>query len=393
MTGRPRGVGAAASPGPSPLRALLVIALTGATACADTGPVRTGRPDRVPERRLLSTRWDTLFRMGGAESDTVFLQATRIGADAGGVSLVDGFRGRVLRWDTAGRLEWHFGRRGSGPDEFRRPRDLAVDARGRTWVLDALNNRLTVVDADGDPAFRVPLGALDRTADRVAPLAGDRAVLFTLGGARPFVTVGRDGGIRARRPVPGSGFDRLSPLAGQMTLAVGARGRIWGAAFLFADAFFLFRAAGETIARGWLPEPVPFPGVTVRTSGSPFGRQRTTKMERPRYGAVSVTTSRDRLYVLFGGEGERANRWIDGYDLSDARYAGSYLLPRPVAQIAHGAGIFYVVYHDPFPALAALRPRNGSRRSIGTEVQDVLDDRGGNRPRAGRAGRSGRRRP
>lgn len=343
---------------PAPAAAVLSLVLGAASACGDGGGVDTGRPDRVPERRPVAVRWDTLFRVGGDVSDTVFLQATRIGADAGGVSVVDGFTGRLLRFDTAGRLRWVYGGRGAGPDEFRRPRDLAVDAGGRTWVLDVLNARLTVVEPDGEAAFRVPLDRVDRPADGVAPLGGDRAVLFTLGADAPFVVVDRTGAVAGRWAVPWPGFARLNPLATQMKLAAGGPGGIWGAAFAYGDGFYLFEPNGETAARGWWPEPVPFPGVTVRTSGSPLGRsRRVTKVERPRYGAVSVAMSEDRLFVLFGGEGARANRWIDSYRASDGGYAGSFLLPGPVAGAAYGDGVFYVTYDDPYPVLEAWRPR------------------------------------
>lgn len=337
---------------------LLALVVGVASGCGDRGAVETGRPDGVPDRRLLSAAWDTLFRVGGVETDTTIFQATRIGADARGVSLVDRYAGRVLRFDTAGRLRWAYGGRGGGPDEFRRPRDVAVDAEGRTWVLDALNARVTVLGPDGGPAFRIPLDGLEGAADGLAPLAGDRAVVYTLDREAPFVVVGPDGEVGQRWTVPWDGFARLSPLASQMKLAGRGGGGPWAAAFVFGDAFHLFGADGEPVARGWLPDRVPFPRVSVSTSGSALGRRRrVTRVERPRYGAVSVAMADDRLYVLSGGRGAAANRWIDSYALADGGYAGSFLAPRPVNAIAYGGGVFYVTYPDPYPALAAWRPR------------------------------------
>lgn len=341
----------------SPLPLLLAAACVG---CGGDDGLDTGRPADMPGRHLVAASWDTLLRVGGAASDTLFLQATGIAADGRGVSLMDGFGGRVVRFDTAGRRAWTYGRRGAGPDEFRRPRDVAVDARGRTWVLDVLNQRLTVLRPDGTPAFRVPLDGLERMVDGVAPVAGDRAVLFALSGERPLVTVARTGEVVRRSSVPWAGFGRLNPLATQMVLAAGPEGERWSASFAFGDGFFVFGADGDPLARGWLAESVPFPGVTVTTSGSPFGRRnRVTKVERTRHGAVSATMSGERLYVLFGGSGDDANRWVDSYRLSDGLYAGSYRLPRPVMEIAYGGGRLYVVYDDPFPVLAALRPADG----------------------------------
>lgn len=339
-------------------RAAGALALLVAAACAEAGGLETGRPDDVPGRRLLSDRWDTLFRIGGSERDTLILQATRIGADRSGVSLADGFGGRVLRFDPGGRLLWRFGRRGSGPDELGRPRALEVDDRGRTWILDVANARITVLDPAGRVDFRVPLDEVDRTVDGLAPLDGDRAVLFAFDPEAPFVTVDRRGDVERRRPFPWAGFETLSALATQMKLSGGGPDGAWAAAFAFGDGFRLFEVDGSPRAGGWFPEEVSFPGVEVRTSGSRLGRrQRVTRVERPVHGAVATALSRERLYVLFGGEGARASRWVDSYSARDGGYEGSFLLPRPVTEIAHGGdGVFYVTYDDPYPTLAAWRP-------------------------------------
>jgi hypothetical protein len=328
-----------------------------AAACGRGDAATTGRPDDVPGRRLLSARWDTLFRVGGGADDTVFAAATRIGADASGVTVADGYSGRVVRLDREGRLRWSFGRRGGGPDEFRAPRDVAVDGRGRTWVLDVANARITVLDAAGRPAFRVPLDGLERRVDALAPLPGDRAALFALDPEAPFVVVGRDGGPAARRPFPWPGLDRLSVLATQMKLASGGADGRWAAAFSFGDGFQLFDDDGAPRARGWFPEEVPFPRVEVRTSGPGVGRkQRVRRIDRPRRAAAAVAMSEERLYVLFGGTRPGAGRWLDSYSAEDGAYAGSYLLPMSVKAVAHGDGVFYVAYDDPYPTVAAWRP-------------------------------------
>lgn len=356
--GRPGGRAGGRRPAPGAVATALLLVAGTAVACGESGAAYTGRPDDVPGRRLASAAWDTVFTAGGSARDTVFAEVTRIAADGDGVSVVDGYARRVLRFGRDGSRRWEFGRRGGGPDEFRHPRDLAVDARGRTWVLDVANARVTVLDAAGRPAFRIPLDRLERRAEALAPLPADRAALFVFDPEAPFVLVGRDGEPEARLPFPWPGLDGMSALATQMKLASGGAEGVWAAAFTFGDGLQLFDARGETGARGWLPEAVPFPGVEVRTSASGVGRsRRVTRMQRPRSGAVSVAMSDERLYVLFGGVGSRANRWVDSYSLDDGGYAGSYLLPRPVSAIAHGGGVIYGAYADPYPALGAWRPR------------------------------------
>lgn len=369
MTRRREGP-AARTPGPPPrtVRAAhrrravgalaLAVAAASWSACGrGEAPSDAGRPGDLPERRVLADAWDTVFRVGGRHGDTLFHEASRIGADDGGLSLVDRFSGRVMRFDTAGRLQWRYGGRGGGPDEFRRPRDLVVDDRGRTWVLDALNARVTVLGPGGRPEFRVPLDRLEHVADGMAPLGGDRSVILTLGGEEPFVAVDRAGRVEATWPVPWAGYRELNPMATQMELAGRGDGR-WASGFSFGDRFFLFGDDGRATARGWLPEPVAFPRVSVTRSGSGPGRRSTvTKLERPVFGTVDATLSGRRLHLLFGGTGPGAGRWVDGYGLEAGRYAGSYLLPRAVSGIAWGAGGFFVTYSDPFPTIALWRPR------------------------------------
>ncbi len=62
----------------------------------------------------------------------------------------DGYRNtRVVKFDAAGRWEFEWGGKGSGPGEFNLPHGIVVDPRGRVLVCDRSNARLQVFDARG----------------------------------------------------------------------------------------------------------------------------------------------------------------------------------------------------------------------------------------------------
>lgn len=346
------------------LPALAAGVLLASGGCRGGGDGARALPDRPPgeppPRTMEEIRWERVFRIGGRPGDTLLFGLPRIAADSTGVSAVDRHAGRVLRFDRSGGVRWSFGRAGGGPHEFRHPRDVHVDGQGRTWVLDAANARLTVLGPDGVAAFLVPLDRLGFVPDRFVPLPGDEVLLLDPRAERPWIRVDRRGRVVGRRDLPWRRFRELDPLAAQMHLTpVGDAGG-WVAAFAFGDRFLAFDADGRLAHQGWFPETIPFPAVRVHSSGSPLGRQSTSrKLLDPTFAAVGLTRSRDRLYVHFAGRSELAYRLLDSFDLRDGAYLGSVRLPRPVARVALGGDLLYVAYADPYPTLAAWRPTRG----------------------------------
>ncbi|MBL8343216.1 MAG: 6-bladed beta-propeller [Rubrivivax sp.] len=69
--------------------------------------------------------------------------------DLGGVSSAE-HRVRVFDARTGAHLH-DIGRRGSGPGEFNLPRDIAIGAQGRLYVVDGGNFRVVVFDREGNP--------------------------------------------------------------------------------------------------------------------------------------------------------------------------------------------------------------------------------------------------
>ncbi|MFQ5680231.1 MAG: hypothetical protein ACE5HP_12340 [Gemmatimonadota bacterium] len=345
-----------------PLRRAFALACGAATlglACGEREPApRGGESASPPERRLVEPEWQLLWQVGGTLQDTLLANAARIAADGTGVTLVDFRAGRVLRFTAAGDLLWSYGRRGRGPDELARPRDLKLDPHGRAWILDVENARLVVLSPEGRRVARISLEEVGYPPDDFVPLEDGGAVLLVLEPEHPIIRVDAAGRIVERRAFPWSGYSALHPLASQLITGNDPTSHRWVAAFQVGDGFFAFDGPRWLGTHAHFVEPIPFPAVEVHRSGSRFGRsERVTTLAEPEFSASSVALSPDRLYVLFTGRTAHKDRLIDTYDPSTGEYVESLLLPRPVAHIAYGAGTLYATYSDPYPTLVAWRAR------------------------------------
>lgn len=312
------------------------------------------RPEGLPERKLVFVDWTTDFKVGGAAEDTILQSAIQPVAGPDGVSVIDHFAHRVEHFDATGKLLWTYGQEGEGPDEFSNPRDLKVDAAGRLWVMDQGNARVTVLGRDGKAVLRVPLHEVGRTPVGFVPLAGDEAYVLVPDPQAPLVRVSAEGKVLERRSFPWKRYGEFAFLATQSIVTSEPGSGRWAAAFQVGDGFFTFNGLEPRGGRHRFVEPVTFPEIVQERTK---GRTVTRAARRPTFAAMSVTTSPERLYVLFAGTSGNANRIVDSYSLADGGYVESYLLPEKVQSIAWNDGGLYVIQDDPFPALASLRPQ------------------------------------
>ena len=65
--------------------------------------------------------------------------------------VVDTLAPAVICLDETGAERFRFGSAGSGPDQFNRPTDIAIDRQGQVFVTDALNYRIKVFTPEGKP--------------------------------------------------------------------------------------------------------------------------------------------------------------------------------------------------------------------------------------------------
>lgn len=96
----------------------------------------------------------------------------------------DGYvNSRVLKFSANGRVQFTWGRKGTGPGEFVVPHGIAVDRAGKVYVADRQNDRIQIFTPDGkflgqwkDPAFGRPYGI------RIGP---DGLIYVADGGEQP----------------------------------------------------------------------------------------------------------------------------------------------------------------------------------------------------------------
>lgn len=91
-----------------------------------------------------------------AQSSAV-INPTEIVASHGGVFVLDDGVPAIRRLTLDGQLVTTFGRRGSGPGEFRAITGFAVAANGSVAVADGANLRVTVYSADASTFSEQPL--------------------------------------------------------------------------------------------------------------------------------------------------------------------------------------------------------------------------------------------
>lgn len=137
----------------------------------------------------------------------------------GGFYVADGYgNSRIARFSADGKLLAQWGTRGNGPGQFNIPHALAVDARGRVYVADRVNDRVQVFDGSGRYLTEWKSDTLGRPFG-LALLPGDGIAILD-GGANPDkvpdhdgVTIaGLDGRVRAH-------FGRMGNQDGQFWIA------------------------------------------------------------------------------------------------------------------------------------------------------------------------------
>ena len=314
------------------------------------------RPFEPRERIIREVEWSEEFAIKGSLQDTLLLGPGRLAADARGVSVLDHLRQQVIRFRPDGTRAWTFGGRGQGPDEFLRALHIQMDGRGRTWVLDIGNGRITVLDSGGRAAMRIPLGEVGAGLAGVVSIDSGRAIVGIVGLGHPFLLIDESGDVVERFRLPGREFRDLQSIADQFEMAADPTSRRWVAAFSLRDRFVAFDGTTPMAYRGWFVEEIAPPELVIEAS--PTGGRSVT-LGRHTTAVVAHTLSPQRLYVLFGGHGRDRGRLVDTYDLDTGEYIESLRVPGGAYQISYGGGMLYLAYADPYPSLIGLRPTEG----------------------------------
>jgi len=188
-----------------------------------------------PDGKLLMT----LGKAGGAAAPEYFYQPNDIvTAPNGDIFVSEGHGGgnsRILKFTKDGKLIKTIGKKGTGPVEFDQPHALALDSKGRLFVGDRSNNRIQILDQEGNfieewKQFSRPSGIYIDKND-VIYVADSESGAVTNGRSRTEkrgIRVGRisDGKVIAFIPDPVEVATNTSAAEG---VAADAEGNIYGA--------------------------------------------------------------------------------------------------------------------------------------------------------------------
>ncbi|MBA4159180.1 MAG: 6-bladed beta-propeller [Gemmatimonadetes bacterium] len=326
---------------------LCIIALLSLAGCqGDVSEVNLWDGPAAPgERTLIASRWDTLWTVGGSLEDTL-LQIPRIHrADSSRVLVYDHGAMRLLVFDHSGQLQWSFGRRGQGPDEFASVRDIRISGTGKIVLLDPANARLVELEDGARVSARIPLHNIPHSEQMVA--INDGFVLMTHDIETPLFVIDREGTVVQRMEVPWEGFSKLDPLVRQGRVA--NSGDSWALSFSLGNGWFPFSGTDALPYLGQYVQHTPFPVPIVMVTEN----TRSVQIPTRTCSGCSVSLSDSVLYVHFGGDGPDHLQVIDLWETGD--YIGSYRLPDPMAEVFVQGGVFYVLQYHPYPTLLALR--------------------------------------
>lgn len=215
------------------------------TDCACTGTAEqrntAGKGHQVfkfsPEGKLLMT----LGKAGGGKDPEFLYQPNDVlVAPDGSIFVAEGHassagaNARILKFDKTGKLLKAIGTKGTGKLEFDQPHALAMDSQGRLFVGDRGNNRIQILDQDGNwlaewSQFSRPSGiyidksdviyVADSESGSVNPAHGDWKRGIRIGSAR-------DGKVTSFIPDPTEKTNDTSAAEG---VAADGKGNIYGA--------------------------------------------------------------------------------------------------------------------------------------------------------------------
>jgi hypothetical protein len=329
-----------------PLVSYLAIAACLAIAHAHQLGAQTGNAAPVPSRRWLPATWG-ISPIVAPAMDNELEFPLLLGSTHNQVVVLDYGPLTMRSYSPTGKVNWQFGRKGSGPWEFRNIVDLQVDAAGRIWLLDAVALRVTLVDPAGKGIKQI---SATPSIEKIVPNDSGGFWGLQLGGVpRDVGRFTSAGTLISKLQLPPV-LDSIPRMATDMRTATD-RGTGVVALFYSGHLFQLLSSnkVRELPAVGRMPTPkvINVVGRGMRGTRLAPGTQRAIR---------SITAGSGRLYVLAGAPDSLAGRLIDVYNLQAGTYEGSYRLPREFTAITVlPDGGFAATVAEPMPGLFLLR--------------------------------------
>ena len=258
---------------------------------------------------------------------------------------------KVHHLDADGALRWSWGTEGRGPGEWRDGRAMSLDINGGLVLVDYGNRKIMNLDYDGQLVGEAGYDIPSAVVFGVAVLESGLYVMHTEAPV-PLVLVDREGRTVDSTAVEmPRGFDRLSRRQRAGTIARWKEDR-WVFGFQIGNGWFTFRREAADLASPYV-EHTDFP-----PSDAPMTRDQAV------FSAMSLSVRGDTLAVLFGGSTRGRLYWLDLYDLNSGTYLESLFLPKSARYAVMGPqGQVFLVTHDLYPTVMAIRPHTGASRN------------------------------
>jgi len=159
-------VGSAAESGSESPATYTVEIIDGATVVHNSAPVWGDTPALAIE---------PVRALGCSDDKLALYEPADIALDAGGnLYVLDAGNHRILKIDSGGSVAASFGKSGEGPGELQRANGLAIDGAGRMYVSDEAARTVKVLAPDGEELRTIATGT---TAGRMALLSSGEVVI------------------------------------------------------------------------------------------------------------------------------------------------------------------------------------------------------------------------
>lgn len=347
---------------PMPLASALLILLL-AAGCRGRRAEVIYPPQGIPiadsastkERRWREWRLEPAWSLGGqSDRDTALLDPYLYAAAGDRLIVVEGDQ-RLHCFGPDGVERWQFGSLGSGPKEFRQVRDVKVGPRGRIYVNDPGNRRVTILTSEGKLERVIPIRDAPHS-ERIVPLPDPgRMILIPLPAMSPkdVVTIDATGATIAVDSLPWPAYRELNDFSRLQVAAADALGSArWVMGLVQGNGWFVFDSGGPRSGRRFFIEPTEFAAFLQETfSDGSFGR----KMIWTEPAAQGIWLVGDTVFVRFGGKGPRAGHQLDLYSWESGNYLFSVPLPDETAPVALAPGWLYLAGSEPAPWIRAYR--------------------------------------
>jgi sugar lactone lactonase YvrE len=187
-----------------------------------------------PDGKVLMTLGDP----GGSVDPQYFFQPNDVAVGRNGDIFVSQGHGQgkseLLKFSKDGKLIKRWGQTGTGPNEFDQPHALAFDSKGRLFVGDRNNNRIQILDQDGNfidqwTQFSRPSGVFIDARDTIYVADSEsESVARNHPGWKRGIRIGKvaDGKVTAFIPDPTETATGTSAAEG---VAADAEGNVFGA--------------------------------------------------------------------------------------------------------------------------------------------------------------------